>query len=226
LAAELFSEVDVVILSRDASPLDPRVERGLAAQPGVRLRVHRLTQPPDPAHPNRWEAIAAKRNLGKRLGSAPWLMFVDDDVELAPGTIARLLAGLRAAPQYAALAADYRDYPDKHPPTHVAMGATLFRRSALALIRFRWEPGRCECQCCCDDLRRHALGIGYAPDVRAKHWQAVDSRRCTQSAMCRERLFTPLPRGGQGGSRGAFVPGPDHAHLRPPFGRGGRGGWR
>jgi hypothetical protein len=171
VAADLPPAIDVVILSRDASPLDPRVARGLAAQPGVRLRIHRLTQPPDPAQANRWETIAAKRNLGKSLGTSPWLMFVDDDVELAPGTIARLLAALRAAPRYAALAADYRDRPDSLPDRHVAMGATLFRRSALALIRFRWEPGCCECQCCCDDLRRHALGIGYAPGVRAIHHQ-------------------------------------------------------
>src|SRR5262249_11374533 len=64
---------------------------------------------------------------------------------------------------------DYRDQPDDWPGRHVTMGATLFRRSALNLIRFRWEPGRCECQCCCDDLRRHALGIKYAQGVRARH---------------------------------------------------------
>jgi len=180
-AADRPPSIDVVILSRDASPLDARVERGLAAQPGVRLHIHRLAQPPDPAHANRWETIAAKRNLGKSLGSSPWLMFVDDDVELAPGTIERLLAALRAAPQYAALAADYRDQYDGVTATHVAMGATLFRRSALALIRFRWEPGRCECQCCCDDLRRHALGIGYAPGVRALHHQ----RRMAQASDVR-----------------------------------------
>src|SRR5262245_13874308 len=134
-AADRLPSIDVVILSRDASVLVARVERGLAAQPGVRLHIHRLTQPPDPAHANRWETIAAKRNLGKSLGNSPWLMFVDDDVELAPGTMGRLLAALRAAPQYAALAADYRDRPVGLPEQHVAMGATLFRRSALSLIR-------------------------------------------------------------------------------------------
>jgi hypothetical protein len=169
VAAESFPIVDVVILSRDASPLDPRVARGLAAQERVRLRIHRLTQPAVPGQTNRWETIATKRNLGKTLGTSPWLMFVDDDVELAPGTVVRLLSELRASPGFAALAADYRDRPDGLPPRHVAMGATLFRRSALALIRFRWEPGRCECQCCCDDLRRHALGVGYAAGLFAKH---------------------------------------------------------
>src|SRR5262245_41645108 len=125
-------------------------------------------------------------------------MFVDDDVELAPGTIVRLLAGLRADPRYAALAADYRARAEDHP-THVAMGATLFRRSALALIRFRWAPGRCECQCCCDDLRRHTLGISYVPGVRAWH----------------HRILPPLARGGQGGSRRDVMPERSRADAIP-----------
>jgi hypothetical protein len=125
----LMPDVDVVILSRDAGPLFPQVQSGLAAQPGVRLWIHRLTQPPDPGQTNRWAAIAAKRNLGKRLGTSQWLMFLDDDVELEQSAIARLVTALRAAPQYAALAADYRDHHENLPARHVAMGATLLRRS-------------------------------------------------------------------------------------------------
>ena len=53
--------------------------------------------------------------------------------------------------------------------SHVGMGATLFRREWLEKLTFRWEPGRCECQCCCDDLRREGFGIGYLMGARAWH---------------------------------------------------------
>ena len=46
-------------------------------------------------------------------------------------------------------------------PRHVGMAATLFRRERLERLTFRWEPGKCECRCCCDDLRRAGFGIGY-----------------------------------------------------------------
>ena len=48
-------------------------------------------------------------------------------------------------------------------PLHVGMAATLFRREQLVELTFRWEPGKCECQCFCDDLRRGRFGIGYLP---------------------------------------------------------------
>src|SRR5262249_16972493 len=31
------------------------------------------------------------------------------------------------------------------------------------------ETGRCECRCCCDDLRRAGFGIGYRPGATARH---------------------------------------------------------
>jgi hypothetical protein len=55
------------------------------------------------------------------------------------------------------------------------MGATLFRREALGPIRFRWEPGRCECQCCCDDLRALGRGIGYLDGAHARHQRRLDA---------------------------------------------------
>ena len=55
------------------------------------------------------------------------------------------------------------------PATHVGIGATLFRRDALDLVTFRWEPGRCECICCCDDLRKQLIGIDYADGLVADH---------------------------------------------------------
>lgn len=172
-------DVDVVILSREEGPLLAPVQRGLDAQPGVRLRVHRVVGQSEPGDENRWATIARLRNAGKRLGSSPWLMFLDDDVELTPGAIHRLVTALAASPRYGALAADYQQRCEPGPALHVAMGATLFRRSALALIRFRWAHDRCECRCCCDDLRYHGLGIAYCPGVRARHWhdEAEEARR-------------------------------------------------
>ncbi len=54
-------------------------------------------------------------------------------------------------------------------PRHVGMAATLFRRKALDRLTFRWEPGKCECRCCCLDLRRAGLGIGYLGEAKAWH---------------------------------------------------------
>src|SRR3954462_559182 len=49
------------------------------------------------------------------------------------------------------------------------MGGTLFRRAALDEVRFRWQEKRCECQCCCDDLRRRRWAINYCPAAKARH---------------------------------------------------------
>src|SRR4051812_26490633 len=100
-------DVDLVLLSRDGEPPREEVLRGIDAQRGVRLRVHRVIGTPGHDDPNRWETIARARNAGKRLGNAPWLMFLDDDVVLAPDCVARLVEGLLHRPHFAALAADY-----------------------------------------------------------------------------------------------------------------------
>jgi hypothetical protein len=162
--------VDLVVLSRDGAPFSAALRAGIEAQAGVRLDVHRVVGAARPSDANRWATIARARNEGKRLGRSPWLMFLDDDVRLAPGAVPRLLDGLLANPLYGALAADYLgEAGDGRPTPHVAMGATLFRRAALDRLTFRWEPGRCECRCCCDDLRRLGLGIRYWPAARAWH---------------------------------------------------------
>ncbi|MHC4177714.1 MAG: glycosyltransferase family 2 protein [Planctomycetota bacterium] len=162
--------VDVVILSRGDGPLPAEVERGLAGQAGVRLHVYHVSGDPRPDDPCRWESIARGRNLGKRLGSSPWLMFLDDDVVLANNCVRQLVGQLRRQAIYGALAADYLGQAVWGGPTrHVAMGATLFRRPVLDRIRFRWEPKKCECQCCCDDLRRLGYGIAYDRIARAWH---------------------------------------------------------
>ncbi len=75
-----------------------------------------------------------------------------------------------ARPDYAALAADYLNQSDGRVNCHhVAMGATLFRRSALSQVEFHWRQGSCECLGCCTDLRRMRWGIGYLPQARARH---------------------------------------------------------
>jgi hypothetical protein len=180
-------DVDVVILSPGEGPLAEEVERGLASQEGVRLHVYRAAGHPRPDDPCRWEPIVRGRNLGKRLGSSPWVMFVDDDVVLARNCVRRLVDQLRQKTIYAALAADYLGQGVWGGPTrHVAMGATLFRRPVLDRIRFRWEPRKCECQCCCDDLRRLGYGIAYDGQTRAVHLPR-DRRRLPPPAGCPER---------------------------------------
>jgi hypothetical protein len=180
-------DVDVIILSRADGPLPKEVEQGLAGQEGIHMHVHRVLGRPRPDDPCRWESIVRGRNLGKRLGSSPWLMFVDDDVVLAKNCVRRLVERLRRRTIYAAVSADYLGEGSRDGPArHVAMGATLFRRSALDHIHFRWEAKKCECQCCCDDLRRLGYGIAYDRAARAVHLPR-DSRRSLLDANCAER---------------------------------------
>ena len=101
-------------------------------------------------------------------------MLLDDDVVLARGCIGRLVAALKARPEFAAFAADctgamepgldHWDYP-----RHVTLASTLFRRDRLAELTFRGLSDRCDCQCACDDLRRAGFGIGYVPGAVAWH---------------------------------------------------------
>ncbi len=168
-------EIDLVLLSRDLSPPRDDVMKGVASQGLAGLRVLRVAGPPRPEDPNRWATIARARNEAKHVGSAPFVMFLDDDVVLAPGCVPSLLDGLRRRPIFAALGADYAEEMAANPfhhwdyPPHVGMGAVLFRRERLAGINFRWENKRCECACCCDDLRSAGLAVGYHPDARATH---------------------------------------------------------
>jgi hypothetical protein len=174
-------DIDLILISRDRSPPAPAVREAIEsqAQAGLILRVHRVIGEPRPTDPNRWATIARARNEGRALGSAPWVLYLDDDVVLGPGCVAQLLDGLLRRPGFAAIAADYlgelgQGWYDPDTPPHVGMGATLFRREVLASLVFRWQPGRCECQCCCDDLRRGGFGIGYLSGVKASHLPSAD----------------------------------------------------
>ncbi len=176
-------DVDLIFLSRDLSPPRPDVWRAITSQEGVRLRVHRVAGPALPSDPNRWATIARARNAGKRLGTAPYVMLLDDDVVLGPRCVAALVEDLRRRPEFGALGADCAGEMrfgsrDWDCPSHVGMASVLFRRSALDAIAFRWERDKCECRCCCDDLRRAGLAIGYAPRAEAWHQPSTAYAPC------------------------------------------------
>ena len=194
--------VDVIFLSRDRSPPRGDVWRGIESQRGVEVRLHRVVGTPRPGDANRWETIARARNAGRWLGSSPWVMYLDDDVVLGPECVARLVARLSARPGFAAMGADSAaemasgcgnwDYPP-----HVGMSATLFRRDRLAGLTFRWEPEKCECRCCCEDVRRAGFGIGYLPGALAWHRPRVDSGGCARLARISDDR-SPEPRATSG----------------------------
>lgn len=163
-------KVDLIVLTRGAGPLHPEVVRGLRNQHSVQAAVHLVVGQAQPNDSCRWETIARARNEGKLQGHAPWLMFVDDDVVLEPRCVSTLGDELSRRPVFAALAADYLgDHQTGEIASHVSMGATLFRREALDEVQFRWCEQRCECQCCCDDLRRLQWAIDYCPAAKARH---------------------------------------------------------
>ncbi len=177
--------IDLFLLTRDHSALSPDVANGINAQRGVKLKVHRQVGIHFATDAHRLQTISRARNAAKRLGTAGFAMFLDDDVVLAPTSVRRLYDRLRANPAYGAMAADYLNESSGGMPTkHVGMGATLFRRSVLNRIQFRWEPGRCECQCCCDDLRAQHLGIAYVPQVTARHIRIESSPTSVQQEHC------------------------------------------
>jgi hypothetical protein len=167
-------EIDLLLLSRDLSPPRSDVWNAIQTQERVTVRVVRITGPARPGDRNRLETIARARNDGKRLASTQFVMLLDDDVVLGPRCMASLAEGLAHRPEFAALAADsagdmnsgldHWDYP-----RHVGMAAILFRRERLETLTWRWEPEKCECRCCCDDLRRAGHAIGYMPGAQAWH---------------------------------------------------------
>ena len=136
-------------------------------------------------------------------------MFVDDDVVLGPDCVAILLEALQMRLEFAAFAADYNgemnggrghwDYPG-----HVGMGATLFRRERLESVVFRWEDKKCECQCCCDDLRRAGYGIGYQPGAVAWHKRGASTG-----------LHPPMPRTEAQAAKSSSVAGSRPRGFRP-----------
>jgi hypothetical protein len=167
-------QVDLILLSRDLSAPRSDVWQGIQSQRGVELMMHRLTGPPRSTDANRWETIARARNTARTIGASPLVMFLDDDVIMQPDCMAQLVSGLDRRTEFAALAADSagemnRPWEHWDYPTHVGMAAVLFRRAPLISLAFRWEGEKCECRCCCDDLRAAGWAIGYLPGAVAWH---------------------------------------------------------
>jgi hypothetical protein len=189
-------DIDLLLLTRDGSPPRQDVWNGIQRQAGVRLHLHRVIGAPRPGDRHRWETICRARNEGRHVGSSAWVMYLDDDVVLASDCLATLLAGLKQRPAFAAVAADSAGemstgWENWDYPGHVGMAATLFRREHLAGLTFRWEPGKCECWCCCDDLRRAGFAIGYLPGAIAHHNPAPRFRvagPCAGDETSRPRL--------------------------------------
>ena len=162
--------IDVVVLTRDNNTPSEIVMASLRRQRGVHVRYHSVVGTPLNDDIHRVVTIARARNEGVAKTSGDWVMFLDDDVELAPDCMARLHHGLVTRRDYAALAADYLGDRSCHGSSpHVGMGATLFRRSTLLRTPFRWEVHKCECLCCCQDIRRAGSRIEYLPDAKARH---------------------------------------------------------
>ena len=173
--------IDLAILTRDQRPLSPTIARSIQQQRAVSLRVHRVIGTPQ-GDEHRVATIARARNEAIELSKSPWLMFLDDDVAMAPDCVARLHHALVARPNFAAFGADYLGEARRGSSPHVSMGATLFRRSALNATPFRWEPQKCECLCCCEDVRARGSRIEYLPSARA--WHLSKSRIfCDQSRI-------------------------------------------
>ena len=164
------SAVDVIVLHRPGQPPCHEVLQAIRDQRLVQVTMYLHVGTPLPQDMNRWETIARARNTAKHLGDAPWVMFVDDDVRLHPDCIATLLSEFRQSDRLGAVAADYSN--DRHRPDregHVAMGATLFRRSVLERLNFRATDELCECWCACLDLGHNHVEIRYSAAAEATH---------------------------------------------------------
>ncbi len=194
-------DVDIVVLTADESQIQPDVYRSIVNQSGdVKVRLHRQIGRPLRTDRNRWETIARARNSGKLKGNAPYLMFVDDDVVLDEHCVATLIAFLEQNQLYGAAGANYLAESCAHNiHHHVSMGATVFRRSSLRMFDFRWEPNKCECQCCCEDLRRQHVGVAYASEAKAFHLprkkqKASHTKHIPSSGLAEPRIFVALDR--------------------------------
>lgn len=170
-----LDDVDILMLCRPNTRPPQRVVEAIEKQRGVRSHLHIGIGTPLPGDQDRWQTIARARNALKSRGSAPWAMFVDDDVYLDVNCVRELIDALAHSPTLGAIAADSAG-EQLHPrwSGHVGMAACLFRRSVLKHLEFRSTQHACECWCCCNDLRRSGIGITYCANARAIHLRATE----------------------------------------------------
>lgn len=179
--------INLAVLTRDESPLMPTVSHAIHQVRGVNLLVHRVIGSPEPDEPNRVATIARARNSAVQQAWTPWLMFLDDAVVLAPDCVTRLHHALTARSEYPGFGADYPgESNSRRTSPHVTMGATLFRTSTLRRNPFLWEANKCECLCCCEDLRRSGNRVEYLSGARAWHLKRPQphSRQPAAESIC------------------------------------------
>lgn len=162
--------VDVLTVLGPGRTIQESVLSALEDQGDVDLKHHVIEGDSSLPGDRRADPIARARNRAKKTGNAHYAMFLDDDVVLPPRAIEKLVYALIFNPRYAAIGIDYQGFPQTLPWTlHVAMGAVMFIRPILEQIHFRTEPNKCECLCCCDDIRRMGYLIDYLPGLKAEH---------------------------------------------------------
>ena len=160
--------VDILTVLAPAEVMHPAAESALREQGAVELR-HFFSEGRRLPGERRVEAIVRARNAVKTQGAARFVMFVDRDVALPSGGIETLVFNLLLNRHHAALGINYQEARPRSPAPHVAMGALLTYRRILEAMPIRCAPGRCECSCFGEDLRRAGYGIDYLPGLKAEH---------------------------------------------------------
>jgi hypothetical protein len=162
--------VDILTVLGPGRKIHKDVLGALEDQGNVSLKHYVVKGTHPKPRERRATAIARARNLAKSTGDAYYVMFLDDDVVLPPKAIEKLVYTLFFNPQYAAIGIDYQGHNQSSSwSVHVAMGAVMFLRPILEQIQFRTEQGKCECLCCCEDIRKMGYLIDYIPDLQARH---------------------------------------------------------
>ncbi len=168
--------VDVVMPIEEGRNIPREVVAGLAAQT-VPTRLWVSTSVGDRRH-------ADARNHVKQYGQSSYVLMLDNDVAMPPGSLHAMVVHLDAQEDYGAIAlckhsrVEFATEADWLSADHVDMSCVLFRREVLEQVTFldRHNQDRlgrksrgCECANCCADIRAMGLQIGFLPNVYAEH---------------------------------------------------------